>query len=187
VLEEAWAESEGSPFLSGVDHWRFRSPVWPDDPLKLTVECLEQSSDEAKFMGRAYVHDRLAAQGELSFSRFTASPEMSCSSPGLIFPISVLIEALAEVGAILALNNDENRGKIIFLAGVENWRAHKPIERGVELEMEAEIVAKRRAFGKGHVMAMQHGSLVAEGDLMFMLQEQAQDAAVGQAVAALGS
>ncbi len=184
VVEERWADSDASAFLSAVDRWRFRSPVWPDDSLTLRVERLAEDRDLVRFSGEAYVDDRLAAQGELSFSRYSATREIAETSPGLNFPISMLIEALAEVGAVLALNNDGNKGKIIFLAGVENWRTYKPIQRGCEIRMEAVLVAKRQAYGKGHVVAVQGGCPVAEGDLMFVLREPSQDEPTGRDAAA---
>jgi 3-hydroxyacyl-[acyl-carrier-protein] dehydratase len=103
--------------------------------------------------------------------------------PGPVFPISLLVEALAEVGAVLALNSDENRGKIIFLAGIEGWRTHRPIEPGAELHMEAKLVARRHTYGKGHVLATQNGNPVAEGDLMFMLRADTQEGTAEQAMA----
>jgi 3-hydroxyacyl-[acyl-carrier-protein] dehydratase len=56
------------PYFAGIDGARFRRQVVPGDTLRLEVELLRVRSNAGKCSGRAYVEDKLAAEGELMFA-----------------------------------------------------------------------------------------------------------------------
>jgi 3-hydroxyacyl-[acyl-carrier-protein] dehydratase len=88
--------------------------------------------------------------------------------PGFaIFPGALLVEALAEVGAIAALGLAEFQGKLAVLTGLDNWRFRNPALPGTPVRLEAELVAMRRNFGRGRARATAGDQLLAEGDLSF--------------------
>src|SRR5437764_10701455 len=79
--------------------------------------------------------------------------------PGFpVVPGAILVEALAEVGAVAALGMPENAGKIAMLTGVDHMRFRHPALPGDVVRLEAELTRMRSRFGTGHVRAVnQHG------------------------------
>lgn len=87
-----------------------------------------------------------------------------------VTPGVLLVEALAQVGAVAILSLPENRGKIPFFAGIDAVRFRKPVLPGSAVELRVEIVRSRGPVGKGKGMAYVDGELVAEGDLTFAVR-----------------
>jgi 3-hydroxyacyl-[acyl-carrier-protein] dehydratase len=94
--------------------------------------------------------------------------------PGFaVVPGAILVEALAEVGAIAALGLPENRGKIAMLTGLDKWRFRRAVLPGNEVRLEAELTRMRRNFGIGHARALDaEGQVLAEGDLSFAIVDR---------------
>ncbi len=86
-----------------------------------------------------------------------------------VMPGALLVEALAEVGAVAALVLPENRGKIAMLTGLDGWRFRKPALPGCQVRLEATLVARRSNYGKGHAVATSGGAVLAEGDISFAI------------------
>ena len=88
-----------------------------------------------------------------------------------VLPGAILIEALAEVGAISALGLPENKGKIALLTGVEGWKFRLPARPGMKLILTTEVIRYRRGFGKGKGTATDAatGGLIAEGEISFAI------------------
>jgi 3-hydroxyacyl-[acyl-carrier-protein] dehydratase len=86
-----------------------------------------------------------------------------------IFPGALLVEALAEVGAVAALGLEANRGKLAVLTGLDNWRFRHPALPGRVLRLEVKLTAVRGNFGRGHGRATAEGDLLAEGDISFAI------------------
>jgi 3-hydroxyacyl-[acyl-carrier-protein] dehydratase len=86
-----------------------------------------------------------------------------------IFPGALLVEALAEVGAVAALGLEANRGKLAVLTGLDNWRFRRPALPGRVLRLEVKLTAVRGNFGRGHGRATAEGDLLAEGDISFAI------------------
>jgi len=85
-----------------------------------------------------------------------------------VIPGAILLEALAEVGAVAALGLPENKGKLAMLTGVDNWRFRHAAIPGKQIRLEAELTRMRHKFGTGHVRAITTDAVVlAEGDLSF--------------------
>lgn len=88
-----------------------------------------------------------------------------------IMPGVLIIEALAQVGAVALLQMPENAGKLVYFAGIDGVRFKKPVTPGDTLHMEVTLEKLRRRIGKGHGVARVDGRIVAEGDLMFAVME----------------
>jgi 3-hydroxyacyl-[acyl-carrier-protein] dehydratase len=86
-----------------------------------------------------------------------------------VMPGVLIIEALAQVGAVSVLSLEENKGKIAFFAGIDQVRFKEQVRPGDTLVLEVEMTALRRGIGKGHGIARVAERVVAEGDLMFAL------------------
>ena len=88
-----------------------------------------------------------------------------------VMPGVLIIEALAQVGAVAMLIKDENRGRLAFFAGIDNCRFKRQVRPGDQLKLEVELTRVRATFGKGKAIATVDGELVCETDIMFALGE----------------
>ncbi|MHA0856250.1 3-hydroxyacyl-ACP dehydratase FabZ [Paenibacillus sp. CMAA1364] len=88
-----------------------------------------------------------------------------------VMPGVLITEALAQVGAVAILNLESNKGKIGFLAGLDNFRFRGQVVPGDTLRLEVEITRLKGSIGKGHAIATVEGKVVAEGDIMFALSD----------------
>ena len=88
-----------------------------------------------------------------------------------VMPGVLIIEALAQVGAVATLIKDENRGRLAFFAGIDNCRFKRQVRPGDQLKLEVEMTRVRATFGKGKAIATVDGELVCETDIMFALGE----------------
>lgn len=89
-----------------------------------------------------------------------------------IMPGALIVEALAEVGAVVGLGLPEHRGKVGLLTGLDNWRFRSPAVPGMRLRLEATLVRTRGSFGVVHAKATCGDELVAEGELSFAIVER---------------
>ena len=90
--------------------------------------------------------------------------------PGFpVMPGVLIVEALAQVGAVALLRLPENRGKIAFFAGIDGVRFKRQVVPGDVLRLEVEIGKLRRGFGSGTATATVDGELAARGELLFAI------------------
>lgn len=86
-----------------------------------------------------------------------------------IMPGVLIVEALAQVGAVAILGMEEHRGKLAFFAGIDRVRFKRPVRPGDVLRLEVQVGKMRRNIGTGTGKATVDGQVVAEGELMFAL------------------
>ncbi len=86
-----------------------------------------------------------------------------------VMPGVLIIEALAQTGAVAALSVPENQGKIAFFAGVDGVRFRRQVRPGDTLRLEVHLDKMRRNIGKGSAKATVDGQLACEGELLFAL------------------
>lgn len=86
-----------------------------------------------------------------------------------VMPGVLVLEALAQTGAVLILHKPEYRGKIAFFAGIDNCRFRRQVVPGDQLNMEIEVTKLKGIAGKCKARATVGGELVCEAELMFML------------------
>ncbi len=97
-------------------------------------------------------------------------PQFQGHFPGFpVMPGVLIVEALAQVGAVVLLKMPENHGKIAFFAGIDGFRFRKQVYPGDVLRLEVRLTRMRGPVGKGSARATVDGQLVAEGELMFAL------------------
>ena len=85
------------------------------------------------------------------------------------FPETLLTEAMAQVGAILVLYPEENRGRTIYFRSIEEAGFESRVEAGARIRVDAEIRKLRSRFGSLAVSAFVDGKLVAKGVMSFAL------------------
>lgn len=89
-----------------------------------------------------------------------------------VIPGVLIIEALAQVGAIAMLSLEENKGKIGLFAGIDDVRFRRQVVPGDTLKLVCEMTALKRGIGKAHAAAYVGDEVAAEGDLMFALADK---------------
>jgi 3-hydroxyacyl-[acyl-carrier-protein] dehydratase len=89
-----------------------------------------------------------------------------------IMPGVLIVEALAQVGAVALLNQPEWAGKLALFAGIDGVRFKKPVTPGDTLRLEVTLEKMRRIIGKGRGVATVNDVVVAEGELTFAVVER---------------
>ena len=88
-----------------------------------------------------------------------------------VMPGVLIIEALAQVGAIALLTEEENKGKIAFFGGIKNARFKKQVVPGDVLEMECELTERKGPVGYGKAVAKVDGKVAVVCELTFAIQQ----------------
>lgn len=86
-----------------------------------------------------------------------------------VMPGVLIVEALAQVGAVAMLSLEEHKGKIGLFAGIDGFRFKEQVKPGDTLRLEVELTRVRGTVGKGRATALVDGKVVAEGELMFAI------------------
>ncbi|MCT4633519.1 MAG: 3-hydroxyacyl-ACP dehydratase FabZ [Firmicutes bacterium] len=84
-----------------------------------------------------------------------------------IMPGVLIVEAMAQVGAVALLSLEEYKGKLAVFAGIDNVRFKKQVVPGDTLRMEVTIDSVRRNIGKGKAIAYVGDQIACKGDIMF--------------------
>lgn len=84
-----------------------------------------------------------------------------------IMPGVLIIEAMAQVGGVGALNMKDNLGKLAYFLSIDNARFRKPVLPGDVLRIEVDLLKTKLSVMKIHAVAKVDGEVAAEADLMF--------------------
>lgn len=84
-----------------------------------------------------------------------------------VMPGVLIIEALAQVGAVAILSMPENKGKIAFFGGIKEARFKGKVVPGDVLMLETEIIKIKGPIGVGKAKATVDGKVVAQAELTF--------------------
>ena len=87
-----------------------------------------------------------------------------------VMPGVLLIEAMAQVGAVAILSLPEYKGKIGLFGGLDKVRFKEPVRPGDTLELSVEIIKRRGPIGIGKGVAYVNGKKAASGELTFAIQ-----------------
>ena len=86
-----------------------------------------------------------------------------------VMPGVLIIEALAQTGAVAILSKNEFKGKIAYFAGIDKSKFRRKVIPGVILRLEVEITKLRGRDGIGYGIAYVDDIKVCEGELTFMV------------------
>ena len=87
-----------------------------------------------------------------------------------VMPGVLIVEALAQTGAVALLSLDENKGKLALFAGIDGVRFKRQVVPGDVLRLDVEITKMRGPVGRGAAKATVDGEVAAEGELMFAIK-----------------
>jgi 3-hydroxyacyl-[acyl-carrier-protein] dehydratase len=90
-----------------------------------------------------------------------------------IMPGVLMVEAMAQTGAVAVLSDEANRGKLALFAGIDDVRFKRVVEPGDELELVCELERMRGPIGRGKAVATVGGQLAVRGTLTFAVAENA--------------
>ena len=90
------------------------------------------------------------------------------TAPGVL-----LLEAIAQCGAVVILSEPKYTGRLPLFGGVEHARFRRQVVPGDTVTLECEITRLSARGGKGHGRATVDGQLAVESDLLFILADEA--------------
>ncbi len=126
------------------------------DPFLLLDEVLELVPGQKVVAQRA-----VRAEDPWFAGHFPGRPVM----PGVL-----IVEAMAQAGAVAVLVEEENRGRIAFFAGIDDCRFKRVVEPGDVLTLTCEIDQVRGPIGRGKATAHVGAELAARGTLTFAVE-----------------
>jgi len=88
-----------------------------------------------------------------------------------VMPGVIIVEAMAQVGAVMLLASDEYKGKLAFFMSIDNVKFRKPVVPGDQLVFEVETVKVKSKIGQVRGKALVDGKVVAEADFICALVE----------------
>ena len=86
-----------------------------------------------------------------------------------VMPGVLIIEALAQVGAVALLTEPEHKGKLVLFGGIKIARFKKQVVPGDVLELHCELTARRGPVGFGKAVAKVDGQIAAIAELTFAI------------------
>ncbi len=86
-----------------------------------------------------------------------------------VMPGVLILEALAQTGAIAILTEEENAGKIVLFGGIKNARFRKQVVPGDRLELNCEIIVRKGPIGVGKAEALVDGEVAVNAEFTFAI------------------
>ncbi len=127
------------------------------EPFLLIDEVLELEPGERVVARKRVREDEWYLRGH-----FPGRPVM----PGVL-----IVEAMAQTGAVAVLSEEGNRGRLALFAGIDDTRFKRIVEPGDELELQCTLEQVRGPVGKGKARATVDGQLAARGTLTFAVEK----------------
>lgn len=130
--------------------------IIPHRPPFLLVDRIEELEPGKRAIGKKCV-----SMNEPYFvGHFPGEPVM----PGVL-----IIEALAQVGAVICLSMEQNKGKTAYFGGINKARFRNKVTPGDVLTLEVEITKCKGPLGVGMAKAYDGDKVFAEGEITFMI------------------
>ncbi len=86
-----------------------------------------------------------------------------------VMPGVLIIEALAQTGAVAILSEPENKGKIALFGGIKNARFRRQVVPGDVLTLSCKIIRRRGPVGVGEAVATVNGEVAVTAELTFAI------------------
>lgn len=86
-----------------------------------------------------------------------------------VMPGVLIVEALAQAGAVAILSVPENKGKVAYFGAINNAKFKKKVVPGDKLRLECEIIKRKGPVGIGKATATVDGKVAVTGELTFMI------------------
>lgn len=114
--------------------------------------------------------------GESARARWTLAPDtpfLAGHFPGEpILPGVIIIEALAQTGALAALSTPDGAGKLALFAGVDKCRFKRPVRPGETLDMRTRVTRVRGPIGEAEAVATVGDAIACRATLRFAIVDR---------------
>lgn len=120
----------------------------------LLVDAIDEIIDQKKIIG----HKCVSANEAHFLGHFPQEHIM----PGVL-----ILEALAQTGAVLLLSQEAFKGKIAYFAGMDNVRFKQPVRPGDVVQLEVTLTSQRGSVGFASAIAKVNDVTVCVADLIF--------------------
>ena len=88
-----------------------------------------------------------------------------------VMPGVLIVEALAQTGAVALLQEERFKGKLAFFAGIDKCKFKRQVTPGDTLELSVEITKLRGPIGKGDAVATVDGEIACKCEITFAIQD----------------
>ncbi len=89
-----------------------------------------------------------------------------------VMPGVLIIEALAQTGAVALLLEEENKGKLALFGGIKNAKFKRQVVPGDVLDLQCEITMRKGPVGIGKATAFVDGKLAVSAELTFAIDQE---------------
>ena len=86
-----------------------------------------------------------------------------------IMPGVLIVESLAQTGAVAILSMEENKGRNALFGGIDKLRFKKQVVPGDTLKLEVKIIKRKGPIGIGEAIATVDGKVAVKGELTFAI------------------
>lgn len=87
-----------------------------------------------------------------------------------VMPGALIVEALAQVGAVIILSEEGNKGKTAYFGGINGTKFKRKVLPGDVLQLEIDIIKRKGPVGIGKAVASVDGEVAALGELTFIVK-----------------
>ena len=136
--------------------------------IKQIMEIIPQ---RAPFLMIDRVEELVPGQSCIAYKNVCINePHFAGHFPGKpIMPGVLIVEALAQTGAVAILSMEENKGKNALFGGIDKLRFKKQVVPGDVLKLEVHIIKQKGPVGVGEAIATVDGKVAAKGELTFAI------------------
>ena len=124
----------------------------------LLIDCIEELAPGTKSVG----YKSITYNEPQFLGHFPEEPVM----PGVL-----MIEALAQTGAVAILSVPENKGKTAYFGAINSAKFKRKVVPGDKLKLSCEIIRSKGRIGIGKAVASVDGEIAVEAELTFIVGE----------------
>ena len=132
---------------------------------------MEIIPQRAPFLMIDKVEDFVPGESAIAYKNVCINePHFAGHFPGNpIMPGVLIVEALAQTGAVAILSKEENKGRNALFGGIDKLRFKKQVKPGDTLKLEVKIIKQKGPIGIGEAIATVDGEVPCKGELTFAI------------------